>query len=402
MAKTAHKLATAPFPAVPAVCVVTGGSGFVGQRLVEMLVERGAKKVISFDIAPKPADAWDRKEIEYVQGDISDRDHVFRVVSGADCVWHNAAAVGPYHPEEVYYKVNYEGTLHVIDACKHHGCKKLVFSSSPSTRFDGSDVDGLTEDEMPSIPQKKYLQDYAKTKAMAEVAVTGANSAELMTVAIAPHQVYGPRDNLFLPNMLETAGQGLLRIFGNGKNRICFSHVDNYAHGLILGYPALYPGSPACGKFYIVTDGSTHADPRGCCDFWVALDEMVMAMGFVSIWSKSKLPRMLLMIIAHICDFVGMVLGVRIKLNPFAVKVLTMHRWFDISAAEKDLKYLPVIPFDEGWKQTGEWFKANWLPKFNEAQKTGKGKRVGGIAKQSDDKINLATEGVKKTIAKSK
>lgn len=42
---------------------------------------------------------------------------------------------------------------------------------------------------------------------MAEVAVTGANSAELMTVAIAPHQVYGPRDNLFLPNMLETAGQ---------------------------------------------------------------------------------------------------------------------------------------------------------------------------------------------------
>jgi hypothetical protein len=51
-----------------------------------------------------------------------------------------------------------------------------------------------------------------------------------------------------------------------------------------------------------------------------------------------------------------------------------------------DLKYLPVIPFDEGWKQTGEWFKANWLPKFNEAQKTGKGKRVGGIAKQSGER----------------
>ena len=64
-------------------------------------------------------------------------------------------------------------------------------------------------------------------------------------------------------------------------------------------------------------------------------------------------------------------------------KVLTMHRWFDISAAEQDLKYLPVIPFDEGWKQTAEWFKANWLPGFKEAQKSGKGKRVGGIAKQS-------------------
>ena len=48
-------------------CLVTGGSGFVGQRLVEMLVERGASKVISFDIAPKPKDAMDSKFIEYVQ-----------------------------------------------------------------------------------------------------------------------------------------------------------------------------------------------------------------------------------------------------------------------------------------------------------------------------------------------
>jgi nucleoside-diphosphate-sugar epimerase len=40
--------------------------------------------------------------------------------------------------------------------------------------------------------------------------------------------------------------------------------------------------------------------------------------------------------------------GSSIKLNPFSVKMLTMHRWFDISAAEKDLKYKPVIGFKEG------------------------------------------------------
>jgi len=47
---------------------------------------------------------------------------------------------------------------------------------------------------------------------------------------------------------VQVAGQGMLRIFGNGFNRICFSHVDNYAHGLILGAPALYKGSPALGE----------------------------------------------------------------------------------------------------------------------------------------------------------
>jgi nucleoside-diphosphate-sugar epimerase len=90
------------------------------------------------------------------------------------------------------------------------------------------------------------------------MAVTSACCDELMTVAIAPHQVYGPRDNLFLPNFLEAAGSGNLRIFGDGKNRICFSHVDNYCHGLIIGERALYKGSPALGNFYIVTDGDTH------------------------------------------------------------------------------------------------------------------------------------------------
>lgn len=82
---------------------------------------------------------------------------------------------------------------------------------------------------------------------MGEIAIQEACDEDLLTVAIAPHQVYGPRDNLFLPNVLEVAGQGMLRIFGNGKNRICFSHVDNYSHGLIIGYNALYPNSPALG-----------------------------------------------------------------------------------------------------------------------------------------------------------
>jgi len=185
-------LAKGPFPAVPKTCVVTGSSGFVGQRLVEMLVERGAKKVVAFDVAPPPADAWDRKEIEYVQGDISDKATVMKLMEGAECVWHLAAAVGPYHPPEVYVKVNYEGTLNVIEACKAHGCNKVVYSSSPSTRFDGSDVDGDTEAMMPTIPQKKYLQDYAKTKAMGEIAINEANaddSNDLMCTSIAPHQV---------------------------------------------------------------------------------------------------------------------------------------------------------------------------------------------------------------------
>ena len=259
------------YPPVPAVCVVTGGTGFVGSRLVEMLVERGAKTVRVLDVVPPGPLCWKDPRIEYTVGSICDAELVAKVVDGADCVWHMAAAVGPFHPKQLYRQVNYEGTVTVVTACRAKGVHKIVMSSSPSTRFDGSDVDGLTEAQMPALPQKRYLQIYAATKAEAEIACMQAcDPPRLMTVAVAPHQVYGPRDNLFLPNMLETAGSGRLRIFGAGKNRICFTHNDNYCHGLILAERELYDGSPALGKFYIITDAHTHPYKEGYLYFWEA------------------------------------------------------------------------------------------------------------------------------------
>ena len=103
-------------------------------------------------------------------------------------------------------KVNFHGTENVIEACKLHKVTKIVMSSSPSTRFTGEDVDGLRESDMPKLPLKSYMQEYAGSKARGELAMTAACSDELMTVSIAPHQVYGPRDNLFMPNILEAAG----------------------------------------------------------------------------------------------------------------------------------------------------------------------------------------------------
>ncbi len=96
-------------------------------------------------------------------------------------------------------------------------------------------------------------------------------------------------------------------------------------------------------------------------------------MGFVSLWSKFKLPTWFMMGLASIVVFVGNiwsfltgtpkhVINYRLKLNPFAVKMLVIHRNFDISAAKRDLKYEPLIEFDDGWKQTIEWFRLNWLP----------------------------------------
>ena len=72
------------YPPVPKVCVVTGGTGFVGQRLVEMLVERGAEKVISLDIVPPPELAWKHERIEWRICDVTDEAKVLEAVKGAE------------------------------------------------------------------------------------------------------------------------------------------------------------------------------------------------------------------------------------------------------------------------------------------------------------------------------
>lgn len=76
--RTRTAAGSASFPPVPANCVVTGGSGFVGQRLVEMLVERGAQRVVSFDIAPTPRDALQNARVVYQQGNLTKLDDVLK------------------------------------------------------------------------------------------------------------------------------------------------------------------------------------------------------------------------------------------------------------------------------------------------------------------------------------
>jgi nucleoside-diphosphate-sugar epimerase len=361
--------------------LVTGSSGLCGARLVEILLLRGAKKVIAFDVAAP--DAVLEKRFADVQkqtggtivvysglseGNLcSDEavDAAFADNGPVDVCLHIGALVGPFHDREKYMAVNYHGTVRIINACKKYQVSRLVYSSSPSTRFTGADVTGQTEDELP-MPTK-WLAMYAEAKAHGEMAVTAACDAEhnFLTVSVAPHQIYGPHDSLFLSALLETAGNNRLRIFGKGKNKISVCYVDNYCHGLLCGADALTPVSPCLGKFYIITDGADQY-------FWYMLNDAIMAMGFDDLTRSRHLPVWFLTIVAYLCNVIGFVTGTKLKLNPFNVKMLTIHRYFSIQNAHKDLKYQPVKPFSQAWPETIAWFKENWLPGFLEQQQAEK------------------------------
>jgi nucleoside-diphosphate-sugar epimerase len=369
--------AAAPgFASIPGcTALVTGSSGLCGARLVEMLLERGASTVICFDVTPPDSVLKERSQavqestngklivLSGTEGDITNADSVnaaFEKVPQIDVVYHIAALVGPFHDRSKYEAVNYTGTLYVLDACKKYKVPKLVFSSSPSTRFTGADIDGLREDELP-IPDT-FLALYAETKAQAEKAVAAAcDNDTLLTVSVAPHQVYGPYDSLFFPKLMETAGTGRLRIFGPGDNRISVCYVDNYCHGLMCGADALEKDSPALGKFYIITDTTP-------VYFWKIINQAAVQLGFADLEKKAHLPVWFLYIVAYIANVVGFIIGKKLKLNPFNVRMLTMNRYFSPELSERDLKYKPLYEFQERWQYTIDWFKEHWLPGFLASQ----------------------------------
>src|SRR5262249_16870747 len=141
-------------------------------------------------------------EIEQVQGDVADPQAVARAVKGCDTVFHAAAKAGIWGPENEYQKINVLGTRNVIEACRAHGAVRVIYTSSPSVVFNGRDMEGADE----SVPySKRFEAAYPKTKALAEQIVIESNGADLATISLRPHLIWGPGDNNLLPRIVARA-----------------------------------------------------------------------------------------------------------------------------------------------------------------------------------------------------
>ena len=186
--------------------LVTGGGGFLGKALVHRLLADG-HTVRSFARGAYPE--LTALGVEVLQGDLSDYEAVYDAMRGCELVYHMAAKAGVWGTYASYYEANVVGTENIIKACRAHGVKYLVNTSSPSVIFDGQDQEGL--DESAPYP-KRYLSNYPKTKAMAERLVMAASDEELLTVSLRPHLIWGPEDTQLIPRVVEQGKAGTLRI----------------------------------------------------------------------------------------------------------------------------------------------------------------------------------------------
>src|SRR6516165_11137392 len=118
--------------------LVTGGGGFLGGAIVRRLVERGDRVA---SLARGRYTELEALGVEQHQGDVADAGAVMKATTGCDVVFHVAAKAGVWGPYAEYHRANVVGTENLLSACRKHGVRRVVYTSSPSVVFDGRDME---------------------------------------------------------------------------------------------------------------------------------------------------------------------------------------------------------------------------------------------------------------------
>lgn len=330
--------------------LVTGPGGFLGRYIVEQLLARGDTVR---GLARGAYDHLAKLGVDMHAGDLADRETVLRAVEGVDCVIHTAGKVGVWGRWFDYFRSNVHGTLNVLSACQQHGVDRLVFTSSPSVTFAGTDQQGV--DELEPYP-RKWLSHYPHSKALAEQFVLTMNGEEvagggrLKTCALRPHLVWGPRDHHLTARLIERARAGKLRRVGKGDNLIDMIYVDNAAEAHLLAADVLAKeDSPAAGNAYFLSQG----EPVNCWD-WI--DEVLALVGQGPV--RRGISRRAAYSIGGTLEsayWISRKFDSEPRMTRFVAKQLSTHHWFNIAAARRDLGYEPRVSTAEGMERLRAW-----------------------------------------------
>lgn len=319
--------------------LVTGGGGFLGLYIVEQLCERGDEpRVFCRGHYPR----LEELNVECVRGDVRDADAVAAACDGVDTVFHVAAVPGVWGPWDHYHSINTVGTENVIAGCLGSGVQKLVYTSSPSVIYDGQEHRNADE----SLPwPDSYLCHYPHSKALAEQAVLAANGRNtLLTCALRPHLIWGPRDNHLIPRLIQRAKSGRLRRVGDGTNRVSMSYVENAAAAHLQAADAMSPDSPVGGQAYFINE----PEP---VELWPWIDELLGLGG---------LPPLRKSISARKAELIGGLLEtiyrtLRIYAEPpmtrFVATQLSSSHYYDVSKAQRDFGYRSIVSVEEGMRR---------------------------------------------------
>lgn len=233
--------------------LVTGGAGFIGSHLCESLLKKGAWVVSADNFndfynpslkrdnirqVEKTAEKYRENGCRFTsfQADIRDKAHISEIFSSQpiDAVVHIAAYAGvrpSIESPSLYFDVNINGTLNILECMRHSGIKAMVFASSSSVYGNNKKVP-FSEDD----PVDNPISPYAATKKAGELLCHTYHHLYKMSIAcLRFFTVYGPRQrpDLAIRKFTECIGKGReIPIYGDGTTRRDYTHITDIIDGV--------------------------------------------------------------------------------------------------------------------------------------------------------------------------
>jgi len=311
---------------------VTGGSGFIGGRLVRRLTGEGGK-VRALARSEGSADSLRELGAEPVKGDLDDRASIRAGADGCELAFHAAAAVREWGSRRDFVRANVTGTENALRGCREAGVRRFVHIGTEAALMVGQPLVNVDE-RTPLQPGSKA--HYPATKALAEQAVRAANGDGFETVVVRPRLVWGPGDTTILPGLLDAIDRGRFSWMGGGHHLTDTTHVDNVVEGLLLGAER-----GAGGEAYFVTDGSP-------IEFREFVTELLATRGVEP--PDRNIPPVVARSAAAALEGLWRLLrlGSAPPVTRLAVWVASLECTIDISKARQQLGYEPVKTREEG------------------------------------------------------
>lgn len=330
--------------------LITGGSGFLGKRIVEEFLAKNAPLkpdlVRVFDL--NDYDGEYGNQIEFIKGDVQNSEEVNEAFKDIDIVIHSAAIIdwGTKSEAEVM-AVNVGGTENVIKACQEIGVKHLVVTSSLDAVFTGKPLVNIDETQV--YPDTHHTI-YCETKKLTELAALNANNEHLKVVILRPADIYGEADPYHIDSLVEMAQTGFYVRLGNGKSSCQHVYVGNMAYAHVLATAALWSGNKkVSGEIYFITDG------KGS-NFFKFFDQVVAGAGYKIFPKNLWLPRGLAFSIGAVSEAIAVIMRPIKKYNPkfsrFAVIYTCTDFTFSAEKALKDFGFKPKYSTEKALENT--------------------------------------------------
>lgn len=323
--------------------LVTGGTGFLGTHLIELLLAKGySVRCLAKDRLH--ANCFPKNSVEIMIGDVSQTLEWEPIFGGVSHVFHLAGLTRASSKQE-YVRGNYGATRHFLEVSRKYGraLKKFVYASSLAVT--GPSESGEPVDEAtPCRPVSAY--GWSKFLAEREVFRYGE---ELPFVILRPSSIYGPRERDFL-SFMKLVKHGVHVLIGGRETVMSLVHVRDVVKGMVLAAE----NDNSTGQVYCL--GSKRAFSTG-----EIARSLAQIMG-VRVPVRIRVPLSVTYAAACVSQTVGWLLNKPPFLNLERVKEVMRSPWIcSIAKAQEQLGYVPEIGLREGLASTYEWYVQHGL-----------------------------------------